>query len=54
MFEAFNFQPNDPSQGWDGKLKGQKCNPAVYVYWAEVELFDGTRQIVKGDVTLVR
>jgi gliding motility-associated-like protein len=54
MYEALNFQPNDPSKGWDGNLKGQKCNPAVYVYWAEIELFDGTRQIVKGDVTLIR
>ena len=54
MYEALNFQPNDPSQGWDGNLKGQKCNPAVYVYWTEIELFDGTRQIIKGDVTLMR
>lgn len=54
MYEALNFQPNDPSNGWDGTLKGQKCNPAVYVYWAEIELFDGTKQIIKGDVTLIR
>ncbi|MBK9552661.1 MAG: gliding motility-associated C-terminal domain-containing protein [Saprospiraceae bacterium] len=54
MFEALNFEPNNPAVGWDGNLKGQKCNPAVYVYWAEVELFDGTRQILKGDVTLIR
>ncbi len=54
VYEALNFQPNDPSNGWDGTLKGQKCNPAVYVYWAEIELFDGTKQIIKGDVTLMR
>lgn len=54
MFEALNFETNNPAVGWDGNLKGQKCNPAVYVYWAEVELFDGTRQILKEDVTLIR
>ncbi|HMY83188.1 MAG TPA: gliding motility-associated C-terminal domain-containing protein [Saprospiraceae bacterium] len=54
VYEALNYQPNDPSTGWDGTLKGQKCNPAVYVYWAEIELFDGTKQIIKGDVTLMR
>jgi gliding motility-associated-like protein len=54
VFEAKNFQPNDPNNGWDGNLKGQKCNPAVYVYWTEIELFDGTRMTLKGDVTLMR
>ena len=44
----------DPNNGWDGNLKGQKCNPAVYVYWTEIELFDGTRMTLKGDVTLMR
>ena len=54
MYEALNFEPNNQSVGWDGNLKGQKCNPAVYVYWAEIELFDGSRQVLKGDVTLMR
>lgn len=54
MYEARDFQPNNPAIGWDGTLKGQKCNPAVFVYWAEIELFDGTKQILKGDVTLIR
>lgn len=54
VFESLNFEPNNPNIGWDGTLKGEKCNPAVYVYWTEIELFDGTRMIVKGDVTLLR
>lgn len=54
MYEALDFQPNNPAIGWDGTLKGQKCNPAVFVYWAEIELFDGSKQIIKGDVTLIR
>lgn len=54
MYEALNFEPNNPAIGWDGTLKGSKCNPAVYVYWAEIELFDGSREIIKGDITLIR
>jgi gliding motility-associated-like protein len=54
VFENYNFEPNDPSKGWDGKFNSEKCNPGVYVYWAEVELIDGTKWIIKGDITLVR
>lgn len=54
VYEAKDYLPNDPNNGWDGTLKGQKCNPGVFAYWTEIELFDGTRQILKGDVTLIR
>lgn len=54
VFENTNFQPNDSSKGWDGRYQDQKCNPGVYVYWAEVELTDGQKWIIKGDITLIR
>ena len=54
VYQAYDFPPNDPESGWDGKLRGQPLPPAVFGYWLEVELFDGTRQIVKGDITLMR
>ena len=54
VFEEKDFPPNDQTHGWDGKLKGQPMTPAVFVYWLEIELFDGTTEIVKGDITLIR
>jgi gliding motility-associated-like protein len=54
VFENYNFQANDAEKGWDGNYQGEKCNPGVYVYWAEVKLIDGQKWIVKGDVTLIR
>ncbi len=53
MFKADNFQPNDPGNGWDGKFNGKKLNPAVFVYYAEIEYVNGRVEIYKGDVTLV-
>ena len=50
MFSNTNFQPNDPSEGWDGTLAGKALNPAVFVYYAEVEFTDGRTEIFKGDV----
>jgi gliding motility-associated-like protein len=49
-----NFTPNDPTQGWDGLFRGQAVLPGVYVYWTEVLYRDGTSEIIKGDVTVLR
>ncbi len=54
VFQARNFPPNDPKYGWDGRFRGTLMNPAVFVYYAEIELIDGRRLLYKGDVTLVR
>ena len=54
VFEAYNFLPNDLSEGWNGRFKGDPMNPGVLVYWAEVEFIDGFRLFLKGDVTLMR
>lgn len=54
VFESKEFQPNELIHGWDGNYQGEKCNPGVYVYWGEVELINGLKWVVKGDVTLIR
>lgn len=54
LFQKQNFQPNDPSYGWDGRFDGQLMTPAVFVYYAEIELIDGRTLLYKGDITLVR
>ncbi|MEM1321775.1 MAG: gliding motility-associated C-terminal domain-containing protein, partial [Bacteroidota bacterium] len=54
LHEANNFLPNAPDHGWDGVFKGEVLNPAVFVYWAEIEFDDGEVILYKGDVTLVK
>ena len=54
VFEDYNFQPNDPSHGWDGTNKGKYLTPAVFVYTAEVLMIDGRIILLKGDITIVR
>ncbi len=54
VFEKLDFKSNDPSVGWDGKRGGHVLQPAVYVYFAEIEFMDGEVLIKKGDVTLMR
>ncbi len=54
VFGANNFFPNDPSQGWNGYFKGILMNPAVFVYYAELLMVDGSIKYLQGDITLIR
>ncbi len=54
VFRDVNFQPNDPKHGWNGYHNGKIMDPAVFVYYAEIEMVDGRKLLYKGDVTLVR
>ena len=51
-----DFDPGstDPSNGWNGIFNGKPMNPAVLVYYAEIEMMNGETVIRKGDVTLIR
>ena len=48
------FETNDKNIGWDGKYKGVLQPMDVYAYTLDVEFFDGTKTIKKGDITLIR
>ncbi len=54
MFVNKNFSPDKPELGWAGTFKGEPVNPGVFIWWAEVELIDGQKRLLKGDVTVVR
>jgi len=54
IWENQNIRTDDPAQAWDGTFRGKTLNPAVYVYYAEVEFDDGQIIPYKGDVTLTR
>lgn len=54
VFQFFNFDPNDPNFGWDGTHRGEPMNPAVFVWFAEIEFLDGRVELYKGDVVLMR
>ena len=54
VFRDTNFQPNDRKHGWDGYHHGKLMTPAVFVYYAEIDLIDGRTLLYKGDITLVR
>jgi gliding motility-associated-like protein len=54
VFSNQNFPPNDKTQGWNGTLNGVELPPDVFVYVLELTLFDDSRVIMSGDVTLIK
>lgn len=54
VFENLLFQANDPQIGWDGMFRGKPMDPAVFVYFAEIEFLDGRTEIFKGDFLLIK
>lgn len=54
MYESSDFLPNDPNHGWNGLHRGKKLDPAVFVWWLEVEYINGKKKVYKGDINLLR
>ncbi|MEI7802390.1 MAG: gliding motility-associated C-terminal domain-containing protein, partial [Bacteroidota bacterium] len=48
------FESTDLFSSWDGIFQGVDLNVGVYVYLFEVVRYDGTIELKKGDVTLLR
>lgn len=54
LFEAKNFQLGDQSIRWDGTYRDRPMSAGVYIYQLEVETAAGRRQILSGNITLIR
>ncbi len=54
VFEAKDFDINDPKAGWDGTFHGVSMNPGVFVWYLEAEYIDGLTDIYKGNTTLLK
>lgn len=54
MFQVQNVLPNDHSSGWDGSYNGTLQQSGSYIYMATVVSANGTEQVYKGSVVLVR
>ena len=54
VFERSNFNIEDPSYGWDGRMNGQPANPDVFVYVAELVCDSNEEFMLKGNVMLIR
>lgn len=54
VYQDQNFNVNDPSRGWDGRFRGERCDPGVFVWQLEAEYQDGFKELLSGSVTLIK
>ena len=54
IFEAENFMPGDPLFAWNGYWQGRPAPAGVYVYVVDIQFVDGSAEVFKGDLALVR
>ncbi len=54
VYDNGDFDLNDSATGWDGNFRGQALQPGVYIWQAEVEFNDGSRESFSGQTTLIR
>jgi gliding motility-associated-like protein len=48
------FETTNPAEGWDGTFNDKPQNPGVFVWYLEYTLTDGTSELMKGNVTLIK
>ena len=54
IFQVANAPANDPGFGWNGFINGQAADAGTYVYFVKISFKDGTEQLYKGTITLIR
>jgi gliding motility-associated-like protein len=54
VFLAEGFYPDEQTGAWDGRFRGERMQPAVFVWIAEVIGADGIMHRYTGDVLLQR
>jgi gliding motility-associated-like protein len=54
LFDAPSFNPHQGTYRWDGYFRTEALNTSVYTWLVEVLYLDGTRELLSGDVQLVR
>ncbi len=52
IFNNENFPSNNENYGWSGDFKGEKLQPSVFIWQAEIEFHDGSTVTFNGDILL--
>jgi large repetitive protein len=54
VYRSTEMRLNDQREGWDGLYKNQEVVPGTYVYFTEIELYNGEIVRKSGDVTVIK
>lgn len=54
IFKTENIPPDNLQYGWDGTFNGRDVQPGVFVWVADIVYKDGSTEVGKGDITVVK
>ncbi len=54
LYEASDFEFNNPDVGWDGTFRAKPAMPGLYIWVLEIEYLDGYSEVLKGNTSLIR
>jgi gliding motility-associated-like protein len=54
IFQVHDVAPDDPAFGWDGRYRGEPVASGTYVYLVTLGFGDGSQQVYKGTVMVIR
>ena len=54
IYERNNFMPDNGTTGWDGRFHGQELGSGVFVYKIEISYIDGSKNVIAGNISLIR
>ncbi len=54
VYQAKDILPGTRLLSWDGSMNGEPLNPGVFIYMIDLELINGVRHHMAGDVSLLR
>jgi len=54
IFDQRNTAVNEPTEGWEGLYQGKPLDTGVFMWSAELEYLDNTKDVLSGQVTIIR
>lgn len=54
MFSNDDLKLEDEETGWNGRFRGRDMSTGVYTYFTKIEFIDGSVELYKGSVNLIR
>ena len=54
VYQGTDLPVNNESEGWNGMARGKLAATGVYMYIVEVQFLDGEKEVIHGDLSIVK
>ena len=54
VYQGTDLPVNNESEGWNGMARGKLAATGVYMYVVEIQFLDGEKEVIHGDLSIVK